>query len=474
MRHKISVLTHLLLFTLLFSLPVLGQTGVSPITDEEARFIEEYRQILSTGEPVKEVQLVYSLSPWDGREYGGTFAAKQADTMYLIADATNIINPLRTEIYYWPITREYMADWFGMREEVPGRLRIRQGDRVVATLDKELYVYSYPEGSMGRTELLIGEVGVAEYERYERLMNEFYDSMNQYYELDAAYRRDIEALLRRVQQTGEYVPEDEVPKAPRQPEAPQMYVMPPRASFIVNLPAGRYQVDVIDENGQQVPGSLKNLEVFAPRREGLGYAVVPEHMWTRAFQTNDPTEVLYLEGRRVFFLQPFEAEEYNQFQYRKMEKLHQPLYGEGARSSWMWIHTQEADPGLRLQILRDGEIVQELSRKPYWVRQTAGYSLGYNIVEFDPDDPMMQGREPTFWGYRVELEAMGGGYTMQMVDANGNVIASSVREIRAIRNEPMWPLYVIPFIPFLVGLSVYARRRSLRTRPTEGPAAMQQ
>src|SRR5690625_1264677 len=42
---------------------------------------------LSQGTPTREEMFVYSLSPWLGMEFGGTFAPKQADAIYLMAGA---------------------------------------------------------------------------------------------------------------------------------------------------------------------------------------------------------------------------------------------------------------------------------------------------------------------------------------------------------------------------------------------------
>lgn len=451
----------LLLLTL--ALPALAQ---SPITPRDlAEFEERVEQLSSQGEPVREVQLVYSVTPWTGSTIGdGTFTPRTEDTIYVIADANSLLNARRTEVYYWPITREYMANWFEMNESIEGQLRIRQGNQVVATLDLQTYVDYYPLGSSGPRELVFGDEAVALYEEYDRALNEHFARQSAHFEAQMEQQRQIEAILRRVQETGEYVAEDEVPKSPRTPEPPTMFVYQPRTAYVVNLPAGNYQIEMVDASGNVVPDSRKKLVSFEPRRTAVGYGVVPEHMWTKDFTTFDTSEVLYLEGRRIFFMQPIEAQEYNIFQYYKSQILHQPLYGAGMKSSWAWVPTNEADPDLKVQILRDGQIVQEITRKPYYVRQTSGYALGYNIIEFNPDDPLMFGRAPSFYAYRIELEATRGSYTLQLVDADGNVIPSSVREIRSIRQDADWAMYGIPFLPLLLGLVIYIRRRRLRPR----------
>jgi len=128
------------------------------------------------------------------------------------------------------------------------------------------------------------------------------------------------------------------------------------------------------------------------------------------------------------------------------------------------VQTERAEGDLTLQVLRDGEVVQEIKAKPYWVRQTEGHALGYNIIEFNEDDPVMFGRQPTFTAFRVELEAYRGGYTIQLVDERGNVIPGSVREIRSIRTDSPWGMYLVSGATLILGLGVYINRRRLRPR----------
>ena len=61
------------------------------------------------------------------------------------------MNSLRS-IYCWDITQEYMADWFGTKEEVDGKLEILKGNSVFRQL-KRLLCLLYPEGYYGRVEL---------------------------------------------------------------------------------------------------------------------------------------------------------------------------------------------------------------------------------------------------------------------------------------------------------------------------------
>src|SRR5690554_2799017 len=91
--------------------------------------------------PQREKQVVYGITPWTGKEYGGTFAPKGIDKIYLLAGADNVINTLETEVYFWPITNEYMANWFESREVVEGKLQILQDGKEIRVLERQPYAH---------------------------------------------------------------------------------------------------------------------------------------------------------------------------------------------------------------------------------------------------------------------------------------------------------------------------------------------
>ncbi|HHT28367.1 MAG TPA: hypothetical protein GXZ82_14170 [Firmicutes bacterium] len=435
---------------------------VEPRVAQTTQVPEEVKK--GQGQPDKEVQFVYSLSPWTGSEYGGTFAPRQASTIYLMANETNILNSLRSEVYYWDITREYMADWFGFKEEVPGTLEILQGGKVVKTVEKTDYVYSYPDGYDGRVQLVVGADAILEFERYNQLTNDYWDAVSAYYDEQAAWQATMDKLLKRVQETGVYAKPEEIPPIPEQPTPPKLYVTSPVQAFVFDLPAGQYKIRVKSPDGTIVEHSEKNLVVFESRRQGVGFQIIPESKWTRPVLSNDKSQVLYLEGRRVFYLKPFHEEEFNQYAYVKMASLHKPLEGLGTKSAWAWVHTEEI-VAAKAQILKDGKVIEEIERKPFYVEQTPGYALGYKIVEWEPD-PNYPDSAPTFEAFKIELEAKG-LYQMRFVDSEGNVIPGSERDIRSV-NATTWPLYILPLLPFIIGLAIFFWRRSLKVEQVEG------
>jgi|GEM_PF-233116 len=439
---------------------------------------------VQTGVPTKERQFVYSLSVWAYArpntselsnprgeyqwQFAGTFAPLSVDTIYLPANETAVVNAQETEVYYWPITREYMANWFEYREEVPGKLQIERNGQVVALLDRVTYSYYYPDGLGENGVLLLGDEAVETYEDYQNRIDAFYDSTSAYYEAYRVWQLTMDRILAEVRETGQPKKPDEIPEPPTQPQAPQDFAYQPRQAFAVNLPAGRYTVKVIAEDGSVVPNSERTLQVFEARRTGVGFKVRPEHRWTMPENHFEPSTTFYLDGTRVFYVEPYFARGFNYYEYNKMTNLHRPLEAEGTRSRVFWT-LDKPILNAKLQVLKDGQVIQEVSYQPYYVRQTAGYGLGYEIVPFDPShDPLLEGRTPTFYAYRVQLEGEGSRYQLRFVDADGNVIPGSLRGARVVKRPGVW-LYAVTAIPLSVGLVVFGWRWSIKRRTPSVP-----
>lgn len=426
---------------------------LSSIPDPAQAATQASEEALGQGTPRKERQFVYSISAYTGQGYEGSFAPQQMGTIYLMANRPAILNAQRTDVYYWPITREYMADWFGFQEEVAGKLEIVKDGKVVESLERTDYSYVYPSGYGGRQELRLGEEALAAYEDYQNRIDAYYDAVSAYYDAYAEWQRIMGEILREVQETGVYKDPSEIPEPPTQPTPPADFAYQPRKAFIVDLPPGRYTVRVRDDAGNVVAGSEKRLDVFAARREGTGLSVLPEHKWTRGFQSDDPSDIFYLDGRRVFYIAPHQAQEFNLYKWLKMSKLHVPLEGEGMTSAWGWAHFDPITDAT-LQVLKDGEVVDEVRFEGYYVKQTPGSALGYEVVLAEAE-----GRAPTFSAYRVELESGDGSYQLRLVDREGNLLPGSEREVRSVR-RPGSIAYVIPLLPFGVGVGVFVWRRS--------------
>ncbi|MCC7022653.1 MAG: hypothetical protein IT338_07490, partial [Thermomicrobiales bacterium] len=90
---------------------------------------------------------VYGINAALPNTYTGTFAPPSVDTIYLLAGETSVISPRMTEIYFWPITNEYKANWHALNEPVPGVLEVSANGKVVAELEPTDYTIQFtPQG----------------------------------------------------------------------------------------------------------------------------------------------------------------------------------------------------------------------------------------------------------------------------------------------------------------------------------------
>ncbi len=328
-------------------------------------------------------------------------------------------------------------------------------------LERQPYAHFYPDGFYaGVSEILVGDAAEKKFQEYRDAIEGYWQAVNDYRQAYAEYEQRMAEILEEVSQTGKTYTEDELPKPPEQPSPPIWYVTEATEAFIVNLPVGEYVIRTIDDQGRAVDGTEKKLKVFDKRRTGVGYQIIPESKWTRPVQSDDASQILYLEGTRTMYLKAFRESEYNQHDYLKMTSLEQPLAGAGATSAYMWVHETEVPNDTKVQILQGGKVVMEAEYKPYYVKQTPGYALGYEIVEFDPEADEFAGRRPSFEAVKLELEP--GTYEIRAVDSSGRVLEGSVRDIRSVNVVPMWQLYVLSLLPLLVGLVVVVRRRRTR------------
>ena len=79
--------------------------------------------------PQKERRFVYGLNLFDGVEFTTGFVPPAVDTVYVLADHLGVLDPKLTEVYFWPITNDYRADFTSLNELVAWPA----GDRARAT-----------------------------------------------------------------------------------------------------------------------------------------------------------------------------------------------------------------------------------------------------------------------------------------------------------------------------------------------------
>jgi hypothetical protein len=402
--------------------------------------------------PQKERRFVYGLNLFDGVQFTTGFVPPAVDAVYVLADHLGVLDPKLTEVYFWPVTNDYRADFTSLNELLPGRLEISQGNRVIATLDLTEYVVQFDQaGTMGAGQISLGDAARTAWERFQAERAAYLERLRAHADAVAEYNRQMEVLR---SQTG--MESSIAPFTPPVEPAPfTLYSTEVGRGFPIQLSPGEYTIRVLDDAGQTVPDSQKRLVAFAPRRQGVGFEVVPQERWTFPEQADDPADVVYTVAGGVTYLRAFAAQELNAEAYARLKN---PQDVAATPNRWQWLHVAPLEPAMLL--VDDGTRVQRLSLEDFAVEQVAGASLGYRVVPFGQrgDDPRPN-RRPDLTAYRVEAPAGRATLRLRLVDPDGRELAGSAREVVVVSGPPGWQLVLPVLVPLAIGLSVWLWRR---------------
>ena len=402
--------------------------------------------------PQKERRFVYGLNLFDGVQYTTGFVPPAVDTVFMLADRVGVLDPKATEVYFWPITNDYRADFTSLNELVPGRLEIGQGNRVVAIVELTEYVVQIDQsGEFGGGQVSVGDAARTSWEQFQAERTAYLERLRAHADAMVEYNRQME-LLRAQTGTESAIAAFTMPVEP----APfTLYSTEIGRGFPIQLAPGEYTVRVLDASGQTIPDSQKRLVAFAPRRYGVGFEVVPQERWTFPEQADDPGDVVYTVAGGVSYLRAFAAHELNVEAYAR---LRNPQDLAATPNRWQWVHLAPLGPATL--IVRDGAGEQRLEIEDFAVEQVSGANLGYRVVPLAPqgegDRPE---RKPDITAYRVEAPAGRGTLSLRLVDAEGRELQGSAREVVVVSSVPGWQLVLPVLVPLLIGLSVWLWRR---------------
>lgn len=410
--------------------------------------------------PARTESFVYAATAFDGQIYQSSFAPPSVDTLYLIADAENVLATRWTQTYYWPLTNRYEADWLLMNEFVEGKLEIHQGDQLLAALDPADYVVQYDaEDIIGTRKLSVGPEAQAAYEAFQARQAEYRDALYNYYQAYQAYRAEVDDLLAKA--NGQTLQESDFPPEPQEVEPLSLFSTEIAKGFIVKLPAGTYTVQLRLPDGSLQPGSHKNLVIFNQLKTGIAYNIVPKSRWTEPESSQAPDSVIYSPLGTTVYLQPFQQGLFNEYAYAHMLDP-QDTTSRSDRNRWV-TYEPYSDGLLVANSKGSGE--QKVSLGAYHIAQSAGSGLGYEVQIFEPATM----ETPSFEGYELTLNAQGPAYTVHLVGPDGKVIAGSERQVRVMNTTRSGPLYGLSSLPLLAGVVVVVlRRRQIRKIKVEG------
>lgn len=410
--------------------------------------------------PFKE-QLVYSLTSFNGSTFSKSFCPQSEEVIYLIANQNNVLSPTKTIVYYWPITRRYMAGFSTLNEKISGTLEILQNGKVIATQKEQKYVLYYPKGYWSEKAVMYLDAEADTYhQKYKQAIDAFNQKLREYYQAMEWYREALNRFFEEVhrrREAGEEGPLNiPIPKEPQPPSFVDFYASDPAFGFILNLPPGKYEIRLHRDDGTIFEGSEKKLVVFTSRRQGgVGYEIIPGNRWTKKESCDDPSWIIHAAGKNDLYFNPYKQEEYNELYYNKLVDPQEI----GRIERFKWVHI---DPVEEVTLLfgRGKEILQTVEKAPYFVKQIPGPELGYEILVYN-EELQKKGYKPTFESYKVSLseDLPKTDYQISVVSkSSGQIEEKSERTVRLIKKENAPYLYIVSFLPLAVGAVVILGR----------------
>jgi hypothetical protein len=406
-------------------------------------------------------QLVYWPLVTDGKEYRRVSYPQEAGALLVLAGTEIVIEARLAPVSYWPITREYLADFSQQPKPVEGSLEIVDHSGKVTVVEPEPYVVWHPMGvGAGPMELVRGEAAVEFYEGYVQAARAAAEEAQEYQRIVAAHHAAVEAWLRMAaERRGEDMPAPPPELDVEEPAPFHAYATEPRRAAVLSLPEGTYTLRVRDADGEVVPGSERDLVSFGPLDQAVGYVLRPEDRWTRPVISFAPDEAIYTTGRTDLFFQPVPVAEYDA---RRYTRLFRPQSVEAVDPSLtVWTPHEDREwpkNGVALAVWDRDAMVSTLPRTPYRVAQLPGASRGYVIEEFAPQEG--SSLEPDFHAMLVRHDAEVTRIGLLVDGAGGDPVGASTRQVRKVDPPAEALLFLPALVPLAVGvaLRIWSRR----------------
>jgi len=339
---------------------------------------------------------------------------------------------------------------------VPGVLEVVSNGRLVAELTPTDYTILFSQEETTTTaELFLGQGAIDAEANFRARQEAFNEASAEYQRAERAWL-DAVAEANARQQAGETVA---LPPAPVIPEPIGIFSNGLNQGIPIDLDPGQYDIWLRDANGDVVPGSERTLTVFAARRTGVGYTVVPETRWTTPLDSPAPSDVIVGAADSTLYLEPHLTREYPT---REWALLQDPQAPQGDVGGWQWVQGERLEDQ-RLEIVAGEDVVDQRSLTPYNVRQVPGSQLGYEVIAIDPSTSATpetsESESPDFEAYPIHLGATGEQYQIRLASREGEIMPGSTRLVRVPENPPITRLFVFSVLPLVAGAIVITRRQ---------------
>ena len=400
-------------------------------------------------------EFVYAGNYYNGISYSSNFIPPKTDAIYLLANQDNILSARLTQTYYWPLTNEIKASWDKQNQLVEGQLEILQNGKLIDTLNRTNYTIQYDANDMfGTIELYLGEDAIASRLAFEKAQLDYREALQAYNTAYNQYEAELNAFIERVREENLTVSEEDFPTAPEKSADMSLYSTELLNGFAINLPAGDYTIQFRLADGSIQDNSQKDLILFEAIQDGVGYRVFSEDRWTVDETNDEESQIVYTTPGNKLFFQPYHQRLYNELYYLRMTD---PQETSARKDRYLWMPFSDLQ-NIDLQVTQKNT-VEQISETDYYVQQTKGYTLGYDILEYDPDTM----DKISFTAFAINANHPGQVIQLQAIDRNGEILSGSAREIRVLNTQRTWVVYFLAAIPIVFGIGMlYSRRKNVR------------
>lgn len=401
---------------------------------------------------------VYAVTLNDLTAIRSALIPPNVDSIYMLSDILGIISPRQTRVYYWPLTNRYLADWNTLNTLIEGDLEVLEKDDVVEVIPLQDYVIQYDTNNVAESLAIhIGEKAGQMYQVFKTAQLEYQQAMFDYYDERKNWIEEMDELYKKLEK-GETV--GEFPMEPDQPPPFTFFSTEVIQGYPINLPEGEYSIRMKLSDGSSFPESIKDLIIFKARKISVTYDVIPETRWTKPAESYNPSGVLYVTPGTEIYMKPYQGSEYRDLYFTNMLD---PQDDTGRLDRWQWV-PQFPLSGVTMRISYEGSVLRENELQPFYVKQTSGSSLSYEVVPYDPESMNQISFEGfmigTIEGYK-ELQVV-------LLDEEGNKLPGSERLIRLINVDRGKYLYPLSTFPLIIGLVIVFYRRQ-KTKSIQTP-----
>lgn len=318
-------------------------------------------------DPERREVTVISGRLWDGDQYGEMFLPSDSPVLTVVAGQDSAISYVRTQEYYWPLSRQVYVDFESQRDPVPGTLVIERDGQTLAEIPEQPFAIDYPAGAVnGNGRLLWGEAAESGFAAYRQSEIEANRRFVQAQRAQTAYEQALLDAAR----AGSTAP---VPAPPPLPEPSLRLVTKPVPGYRIALDPGSYRM-ALSQDGQILPETRRELRVIPlDGQSGLVADILPEERWTRPLPSDRPEARIYARAGSTFYLTLAEASRFREADYLAI--LSPQAQGSSDRDLWV----RRKPSGIAILRLSQPSGTADLTRTPFKVDQTRSSGFGYSV-----------------------------------------------------------------------------------------------